>query len=135
MAGVKRYFDGLTAQQRWNRRNPEKMQVACRKWRVKNPDYAYSYYLEHQAENRERRTQLQLARRRKMEVIPQKTLESVYDYYGRVCVYCDVPSTGVDHLIPVSKGGTNDFYNLAPCCLNCNSKKYTRPIWVMLRAA
>jgi 5-methylcytosine-specific restriction endonuclease McrA len=56
----------------------------------------------------------------------------VYAYYGQDCIYCGALATGVDHLQPVARGGTNDFYNLAPCCKECNLKKAARPIWVML---
>lgn len=29
----------------------------------------------------------------------------------------------IDHLIPIDKGGTNDEWNLATMCADCNSKK------------
>jgi len=29
----------------------------------------------------------------------------------------------VDHKIPQSKGGTNDYFNLVACCWGCNSAK------------
>ena len=32
----------------------------------------------------------------------------------------------VDHVIPQSKGGTNDIDNLVPCCFSCNAKKKDR---------
>ncbi|KKL53833.1 hypothetical protein LCGC14_2271450, partial [marine sediment metagenome] len=116
---------------------PEKMQAACRKWRNKgdNRERGRAMSLANKRKNRSHCTQVQIARYRKMGVISEEMLKEVYDYYGKECVYCGKPSTGVDHLIPVSKGGTNDFYNLASCCKPCNSKKYTRPIWVMLGAA
>lgn len=43
------------------------------------------------------------------------------------CVYCGSPSTSgvlvVDHVFPVSRGGTDAEYNLAACCVPCNSEK------------
>ena len=41
-----------------------------------------------------------------------------------ICVYCGTaPSTTVDHRIPLSKGGSNDYTNLVGACSACNSKK------------
>lgn len=43
---------------------------------------------------------------------------------GFKCVYCgDNKNLTLDHLIPKSKGGKNDWYNLVTCCDTCNKKK------------
>ena len=47
---------------------------------------------------------------------------------GNMCQAChkkepDVKIT-IDHIIPVSKGGTNHIDNLQPLCLDCNKRKY-----------
>lgn len=45
------------------------------------------------------------------------------------CYYCGVPASlglkqlHVDHVIPVSLGGTNDFWNLVAACWDCNAGK------------
>jgi hypothetical protein len=40
------------------------------------------------------------------------------------CVYCDSnKNLTLDHLIPKSKGGKNDWLNLVTCCDSCNKKK------------
>lgn len=48
--------------------------------------------------------------------------------YENRCLSCgrnDVPLT-VDHIVPVSLGGSNDISNLQPLCKSCNCKKRTR---------
>jgi 5-methylcytosine-specific restriction endonuclease McrA len=39
------------------------------------------------------------------------------------CIYCGRFATEIDHLIPISRGGTGELSNLAPACRNCNSRK------------
>lgn len=41
-----------------------------------------------------------------------------------ICVYCGRDyNIQVDHKIPVSRGGTNDEWNLQPACGQCNASK------------
>lgn len=42
------------------------------------------------------------------------------------CWMCGKLATTVDHLRPVSAGGTDDETNLAAACLHCNSVKHDR---------
>lgn len=45
-------------------------------------------------------------------------------FRGLPCHYCGAPKAGtVDHVIPVSRGGTNDASNLVPACGPCNYSK------------
>ena len=39
------------------------------------------------------------------------------------CRYCGKDATHVDHILPVSRGGTNDHENLAASCAHCNLSK------------
>ena len=39
------------------------------------------------------------------------------------CIYCGKPSESLDHLHPMSRGGTSSTKNCVPCCLSCNGKK------------
>jgi 5-methylcytosine-specific restriction endonuclease McrA len=46
---------------------------------------------------------------------------------GGVCVFCDAPNaTTLDHMIPRSKGGSEDDANLWPCCPRCNNQKASK---------
>jgi 5-methylcytosine-specific restriction endonuclease McrA len=45
---------------------------------------------------------------------------------GAVCAYCTMSLNGgyhVDHMIPLSRGGRNDWTNLAISCRACNLSK------------
>lgn len=53
--------------------------------------------------------------------------------HGFMCVYCGVQrATSKDHIIPISKGGSNAIENIAPACLACNSSKGDRSLkqWI-----
>ena len=47
-----------------------------------------------------------------------------FEYHDNKCVFCgSTEDLTLEHLIPVSKGGTNWPANLAPACYSCNSRK------------
>lgn len=56
--------------------------------------------------------------------------KQVFDKTGGKCVYCgmafkdeqDLRFT-LEHLIPVSKGGMDEFKNVYPCCKQCNKNR------------
>jgi len=68
-----------------------------------------------------------------MEKIRENTRKRVANYRtrkrlgvvstGNQCVYCGRNANTVDHIIPISKGGKDEYDNLVPCCKSCNSSK------------
>jgi 5-methylcytosine-specific restriction protein A len=40
-----------------------------------------------------------------------------------MCRSCGGAASQVDHIIPLSRGGTNDRANLQPLCHSCHSRK------------
>lgn len=61
--------------------------------------------------------------------IKKATKEKILKASSGKCEYCKSPNNytselfTIDHIIPVSKGGSNDFDNLAYCCSGCNTFK------------
>lgn len=56
-----------------------------------------------------------------------KQLKARFDYHGNKCIYCaGIGDLTVDHLIPLTRGGTNWPANLAPACRSCNGRKRHR---------
>ena len=56
--------------------------------------------------------------------------------YLSMCPYCgcDISKEfSIDHIEPVTNGGTDEPDNLAPCCRSCNSKKNNMPLILFLR--
>jgi endogenous inhibitor of DNA gyrase (YacG/DUF329 family) len=56
---------------------------------------------------------------------------------GSACYMCGVnlkmSRIELDHLIPVSKGGTSDDYNVAAACLQCNRKRGNKITFAQLK--
>ena len=80
----------------------------------------YAVLLIDQEENRKERTRERVRKHR------EKKLS------GLTCAYCGSKATGYDHIIPVTKGGTDEEMNLVPCCPDCNREKNNRPLDVFL---
>lgn len=49
------------------------------------------------------------------------------------CVYCGGTPMGLDHILPLSKGGPNGWENRAPACQQCDLDKSDQPLLVFLR--
>jgi len=64
-------------------------------------------------------------RRRKPTVRNYKTIfNKLLHKYNFSCVHCGTKENlSIDHIKPVSKGGTDDIDNLQILCKSCNSKK------------
>ncbi len=45
---------------------------------------------------------------------------------GGRCQYCERAADSIDHVIPKSRGGTNDWRNMVAACRRCNSHKRDR---------
>lgn len=61
---------------------------------------------------------------------PDEIWQMVDDQQG-LCAYCETPLFGtyhIDHMIPVSRGGTDDWTNLAIACPTCNISKSARTV-------
>jgi hypothetical protein len=51
------------------------------------------------------------------------TINEIIKLQESPCFFCGVTAKGIDHIIPLSKGGNHSIGNLMPCCNSCNSKK------------
>jgi 5-methylcytosine-specific restriction endonuclease McrA len=70
--------------------------------------------------------------RRKQTALPPKEWKQmrhlIMERDGSVCGYCHGPAVPaeIDHIIPLSRGGTNDPRNLTVACRACNTAKNNR---------
>ena len=55
--------------------------------------------------------------------------QSLCERTGNRCLACgDAGPLTVDHIVPISKGGSNSIANIQPLCLPCNLSKHTQII-------
>lgn len=57
-------------------------------------------------------------------VITPDVRRAVFAVWNGICAYCkDAPASHVDHIIPRSLGGVDDYDNYAAACSRCNLRK------------
>jgi len=97
-------------------RNGEKIRAKSRQWRVDNPDKARHQDRSTKAARRGASGSHTLAEWR----------DRCHQFDGR-CAYCgSSDDITKDHMIPISRGGSDSIDNVVPACLSCNLKKSAR---------
>jgi 5-methylcytosine-specific restriction endonuclease McrA len=134
-------------------RNHDKSKQSARDWYYANRERALAWSKVYRAENRsrlsatqaawrklnpERRTATEMKRRAIKRAAAGSCsyaqLQARIEFYGGKCWVCrTAPFESIDHVKPLSKGGSNWPSNLRPCCKSCNSKK--RANWPFDRMA
>ena len=99
---------------RWYEANREQIKQKGREWEQNNPD-------KRKAIIHRRRAGLESSDRH-YTAEEWQALCAKYDYR---CLCCgeQKPLT-VDHIVPISRNGSNDIDNIQPLCRSCNSKKH-----------
>ncbi len=116
--------------------NKEKLKESMKEWQKRHPGYSTEQQRKWVRENPKRNKELSRlkAHRRRTFVkdLGNYTIEewdNLCTYYNNECVCCfNQVELTVDHIIPISRGGSNRIENIQPLCKPCNSKKYTKII-------
>lgn len=113
------------------RDNPEPNRVRCRKWRQNNR-------LKHAIKSQRRRARVSNAE----GTYTHTDLLQMYEDQGGHCAYCgigifwDIPKdVHIEHIIPLSRGGSNWSDNICLTCASCNLSKGDKTVveWEVIR--
>ena len=113
--------------------NAEAYREYYRNYRLKNLDLRRAYYREWRKHNPAIRKANDIKRRsRELNAAGSFTAQewiSLCEHFNHVCLCCgESKLLSADHIVPLSKGGSNFISNIQPLCRSCNSKKKTRTI-------
>lgn len=127
----------------WSRAEftPEKREAAAnraRTWYSENKARHLAACNQWSRNNKQSRNAIQQKRRFKRlgsdaTLTPDGWLETL-ETFNRSCAYCLSSSEELtmDHIVPLSRGGSHTADNVVPACRPCNSKKGPRSIFTML---
>jgi 5-methylcytosine-specific restriction endonuclease McrA len=113
-------------------RNKENKNAGSRRWRENNIELSSNRVKQWMANHPFKGLEYSEKRRAAKHggKITEEEWIVILNKYGRKCLRCgrsDVEIT-MDHVIPLSKGGTHTADNIQPLCKSCNSSKYTQTI-------
>ncbi len=125
---------------RWREKNPEAAQEARERWELDNPNKVKEKHRRDSRAWAKRHPELNSAKVRKYLAVKAgapgdgATLSELALIHGPLCYLCgQAKATVVEHMVPLSRGGTNYPSNLRPSCLACNSRKRNKTVEEFLR--
>jgi 5-methylcytosine-specific restriction endonuclease McrA len=132
----------------WYQANRERVLARVRANTAANPQRISAYHAEHYAANADRikayvsgyratnpEKKAQLENRRRVRKTGNGGTHTVEAWrtkcaeFNHRCAYCgETKPLTRDHVIPLSRGGSDDISNIVPACRSCNSRKNAKPL-------
>jgi 5-methylcytosine-specific restriction endonuclease McrA len=120
----------------WRQRNPEKSRQQAKEWRELNPEWSRQNARRWREENPAKARAADANNRARRKAIEgshsASDIQRLFAQQRGACAYCKASVRGgfhVDHIQPISKGGSNWPRNLQILCAKCNlTKKAKDPI-------
>lgn len=109
----------------WRITNKDELQKKALAWRISNKERKAITDKAWAQNNKENVRNISLRRRAKLAEngIFTVTKKDIVRMLNSGCLYCGLDAEHVDHIIPVSRGGTHSIGNLTGACASCNLSK------------
>jgi 5-methylcytosine-specific restriction endonuclease McrA len=111
----------LAYMREYNAANAERIRAYAKEYRQRFPDYTKAKQQEYRAR--------ELAAG---GCFTAQEWRDLCDLYNHTCLCCGKKepevTLGPDHVVPLSRGGSNDIGNIQPLCFPCNNRKRARII-------
>lgn len=127
----------------WRKQHPEAAKEYQRRWRAKNTPKTSASWKKRNTERKAidpeyAKTRLEYRRSRTLRLKGVGGSHTVAEWEalkvatGNKCLCCGVSGDETeltrDHVLPITKGGTDNIDNIQPLCLSCNAKKQANHI-------
>lgn len=136
----------------WYRKNAERSKAAGRAWAERNRERSReikqrhartekhrtrrrAYLAEWRAANPDRVKLYSWQSNARRKGLPRHSLGASDIAYllADPCAYCGKPAGEVDHIVPLTRGGTSEADNLTSACRSCNARKHNKSLLTFLR--
>jgi len=134
---------------KWQQKNVEYIKKYKKKYRIEHKNYIIEYNVEWRTKNKEYNKNrikkwiadnyyhvlvYNRARQSKLKILSDGSItnEAILSLLGKqnsICLMCGKDISNcytLDHIKPISKGGTNSIFNIQLLCKSCNCKKGNR---------
>lgn len=143
----KDHYDGLAStckkckqkqDREYYKKNKKKVLRNVRKWASENRDKVNEASRKYWRKNKDRHKLHIIIRRARLAEadgsFTKEEWQQLKEKYAHKCAICGEKEPfrqyrkklTIDHIMPISKGGSNDITNIQPACFNCNSIKKDR---------
>lgn len=120
----------------WYAKNPKRFYEAKQRYKARHPERVARQAAEYKQRRATKVREAMYASRAKTKGVPAPVAWTEMDYWrlyhivqAARCALCGKKDGGlltVDHIVPISKGGSDDRDNIQLLCGHCNSSKGTR---------
>lgn len=116
------------ATRKWRQAHPDKNRKYARDDYARNADRRKASTIAWQLRNPERRATYEMNRRAHGKMTPEEWADIVQRQHGLCAICGESKKLERDHIVPLTRGGTNHASNIQGLCRSCNARKGNRII-------